>query len=156
MDPIRPFTPDDTPALLACIAEHQDYHRALEPEWPRGSDVASEYLAYLQAQCAAHDGCILLATESGSVIGFVCIAAHDPSAPDDPQPRAWVHDLFVHPASRRRGLATMLMKAAEAFARDRGVPSVRLAVLERNVDARSLYRRLGFRDYARILTKPLG
>lgn len=156
MDPIRPFAPDDTPALLACIAEHQDYHRALEPEWPRGSDIALEYLAYLQEQCAAHDGCILLATEADSVIGFAYITAHDPSAPDDPEPRAWVHDLYVRPASRRRGIATMLMTAVEEFARDRGIPSVRLAVLERNADARSLYRRLGFRDYARILKKPLG
>jgi ribosomal protein S18 acetylase RimI-like enzyme len=39
--------------------------------------------------------------------------------------------------------------------RSRGARELRLGVLDRNANARALYRGLGFRDYVRVLTKPL-
>lgn len=150
---IRPLTGDDIPALCARIAEHQDYHRALEPQWPAGTDMAADYLAYLQAECAEHAGRIFLAVDDRTIAGFICIVTDTRGAPDDPARHAFVHDLFVARGYRRRRIATMLMKAAEAFAGSHGVIEVRLAVLERNQDARAFYAALGFRDYARILTR---
>jgi GNAT superfamily N-acetyltransferase len=76
-------------------------------------------------------------------------------SPDDPATFAWIHDIFVSPEHRRRGVATALMAAAEAFARSRGAKELRLGVIDRNEAARTLYRELGFRDYVRVLTKPL-
>jgi len=153
---IRPLTDADLPALRTRIAEHQDYHRALEPHWPAGTDIAADYLAYLQAECAEYDGQILVAADGPVLAGFVCVTAHRKGAPDDPAPHAFVHDLFVAPECRRRGLATRLMNAAEAFAVSQGAAEMRLAVLDRNRDARAYYDQLGFRGYARVLRKRLG
>lgn len=150
---IRPLTGDDLPVLCARIADHQDYHRALEPQWPAGKDMAADYLAYLQAECAEHAGRIFLAVDDRTIAGFVCIVTDRRGAPDDPARHAFVHDLFVAREYRRRRIATMLIEAAEAFARSHGVTEVRLAVLERNQDARAFYAALGFRDYVRVLTK---
>jgi ribosomal protein S18 acetylase RimI-like enzyme len=47
------------------------------------------------------------------------------------------------------------MTAAESFARSRGAKELRLGVIDRNADARAMYRGLGFRDYLRVLTKSL-
>jgi ribosomal protein S18 acetylase RimI-like enzyme len=47
------------------------------------------------------------------------------------------------------------MAEAAAFVRARGARELRLGVIDRNANARALYRRLGFRDYTRVLTKPL-
>jgi ribosomal protein S18 acetylase RimI-like enzyme len=62
----------------------------------------------------------------------------------------------VKPTHRRQGVATALMAEAESFVRSRGARELRLGVLDRNADARVLYRGLGFRDCIRVVTKPLG
>jgi GNAT superfamily N-acetyltransferase len=144
---IRPLTDDDLPALRERIVEHQDYHRALEPQWPRGADRATKYLAHLPAECASCAGDIFLAVDGRTIAGFVCIVTDRRGAPDDPARHAFVHDLFVAQACRRRGMATRLMETAEAFGLSLGVSDVRLAVLDRNEDARAFYDALGFRGY---------
>jgi ribosomal protein S18 acetylase RimI-like enzyme len=47
------------------------------------------------------------------------------------------------------------MAEAEAFAHSRGARELRLGVLDRNADARALYRGLGSRNYVRVVTKRL-
>jgi GNAT superfamily N-acetyltransferase len=146
----------DAPALRACIVEHQDFHHGLEPSWPEGVSIIDDYVAYLEAQCSAHDGRVFLAERDGAVVGFICaVASARNDSPDDPAPFAWIHDVFVRPAHRRQGVATALMAEVEAFARARGAKDLRLGVLDRNADARALYRGLGFRDYTRVLTRRL-
>jgi ribosomal protein S18 acetylase RimI-like enzyme len=153
---IRPLTSADIPALRTRIAEHQDYHRSLEPHWPAGTDIGAAYLAFLQAECDEYAGRIFLAIEDRTIAGFICIVTDKRGAPDDPARHAFVHDLYVAPEYRGRGIARTLMDTAEAFARSHGVTEVRLAVLERNQEARAFYDALKFRGYARILVKTVG
>ena len=154
---IRRYDVDrDHPSLRDCIVEQQNVHRGLEPTWPDGSAMADEYLAYLDTQCAAHNGCILIAQLGQQVVGFACVVASmRGEAPDDPAPFAWIYDVYVKAAQRRHGVASLLTAEAERFARAAGAPAIRLGVLDRNEGARAFYARRGFRDYTRILTKPL-
>jgi ribosomal protein S18 acetylase RimI-like enzyme len=152
---VRPLTDDDINAVTACIADHQDYHRALEPDWPAGADIAARHLAYLQAECVEYHGRIFVAVDDSTIAGFVCVVTDKRGSPDDPTRHAFVHDLFVAAEYRRRGIAARLMEAAEAFARSAGVAEIRLAVLEHNADARWFYASRHFRDYARVLKKTL-
>jgi ribosomal protein S18 acetylase RimI-like enzyme len=154
---IRPYDAGhDAEAFRACVVEHQDFHRALEPSWPEGKAIIDDYVAYLEMQCATHDGRVLVAEAGGEIVGFVCVVASTRGdSPDDPGVYAWVHDIFVRPEHRRRGVGTALMAEVEIFVRARGARELRLGVLDRNENARALYRGLGFRDYARVLTKPL-
>ena len=152
---IRVAAREDEPAVLALIVEHQDYHRALEPHWPHGADIAHEYLRYLHDECAAHDGAMFVADDGAALAGFICVVTDKRGAPDNPDRHAFVLDVFVASAWRRRGVARRLMHAAESFAASRGVHELPLAVLERNTEARTFYATLGFRDYARTLTRRL-
>ena len=146
----------DLDALSACIIEQQEFHRGLEPSWPHGQTIISDYVKYLDAQCTLHNGRIIVAECTGELVGFVCVvAATRGDAPDDPAPFAWIHDIFVKPAYRRRQLATKLMVEAESFARAQGARQLRLGVLARNEGARQFYREHGFRDYVSVLTKTL-
>jgi GNAT superfamily N-acetyltransferase len=146
----------DAGSLTACIVDQQNVHRRIESSWPDGASIAEDYAAYLNATCAAHNGCILIAECDGEAAGFVCVvAALRGEAPDDPAPFAWVQDLYVKPEYRRQGVAGMLMADAERFARAEGAHQIRLGVLNGNDGARAFYARYGFREYTRVLTKSL-
>jgi GNAT superfamily N-acetyltransferase len=154
---VRAYEPArDLEALRALNVEHQDFSRSLEPSWPEGKTVVDDYVAYLGREVAARDGAVFMAEVGETIAGFICVvSATRGDSPDDPAVYAWVHDIFVRPEHRRRGVATALMTAAESFVRSRGARELRLGVIDRNADARALYQALGFRDYFRVLTRPL-
>src|SRR5438477_3053706 len=133
---IRPYDAGrDAEALRALIVAHQDFHRRLEPAWPEGKTIVDDYVAFLTAQCGAHDGRIAVADRRGDIVGFICVvAALRNDSPDDPATFAWVHDVFVRPEDRRQGIGTALLGDAEAFVGSRGARELRLGVLDRNED----------------------
>jgi len=55
----------------------------------------------------------------------------------------------------RRGIATALMKAAEAWAAQRGLAFLTLHTGAANQPARGLYYRLGYHEEALLLTKDI-
>jgi len=154
---IRPYdVARDADALRACIIEQQDFHRSVEGSWPEGQAIIDDYVKYLEAQCAAHDGRIMVADCGGDMVGFVCVvAATRGESPDDPAAFAWIHDVFVKAEYRRHGVATLLMAEAESFARAHGARLLRLGVLAGNEGARAFYLEHGFREYVSVLTKSL-
>jgi GNAT superfamily N-acetyltransferase len=56
-----------------------------------------------------------------------------------------LHDLFVTPAARRRGVGTLLLNAAVETARTAGVVRVELATAITNMPAQTLYEALGWK-----------
>ena len=99
-----------------------------------------------------------MAEVSGQVVGFVCVWARvRPDEPDEnPVEYAFVSDLVVGTAYRRRGIGRRLLEAAEGYARARGARSLRIGALTRNAAARSLYASAGFEEYEVELAKQLG
>ena len=80
----------------------------------------------------------LVALEDGRVLGYVgmmCVL-------DEGQ----IINVAVHPDARRRGVGRSLMKAAEAYAKERGIVFLSLEVRESNIAARSLYSSLGWEE----------
>ena len=146
----------DAASLRECVIDQQNFHRNLEPSWPDGESIAGDYLAYLDAECAAHNGCIIMAHSGGAPAGFICVVATVRNeAPDDPAPFAQIHDVYVKPEYRGQGVADRLLAEAERFARREGARVLRLGVLDGNARARGFYAKRGFREYAHVLTKSL-
>ena len=146
----------DAQSLRECVIDHQNFHRRIEPSWPAGAAIVSDYMTYLDTECAAHNGCILMAHYGGEAAGFVCVVATTRGeSPEDPSPFAWIHELYVKPEHRRRGVASMLMAEAERFARGEGARVLRLGVLDKNEGARRFYARQGFGEQVHVLTKLL-
>jgi ribosomal protein S18 acetylase RimI-like enzyme len=67
--------------------------------------------------------------------------------------RGHVADLAVTAEARRLGVGTALMKAGEAWARERGLPALSLDVWSTNERALAFYRRLGYRAESLCLVK---
>ena len=69
--------------------------------------------------------------------------------------QAFVVYVAVEPEARRRGIGRALFTAAEAAARDRGLPYLTFMVTEENLAARELYAQLGYATERRQLCKRL-
>lgn len=154
---VRRFDPaHDAASLRTCVIDQQNFHRGRETSWPGGEAIIEEYITYLETECALHNGCIFMAEYAEQTAGFVCVVASTRGeSPEDPEPFAWIHEIYVKPEHRRRGVASALMAEAERFARSQGARRLRLGVLDWNEQARALYASRGFREHAHVLTKTL-
>ena len=76
--------------------------------------------------------------EGGRPVGTASFVREDMEARPDLTP--WIASVFVEPAARGRGHASMLVQHVEAFARAAGVPSLWLYT----PDAEAFYLRLGW------------
>ena len=92
------------------------------------------------ADVAAGRRVLLVAQDAGEVVGTVSL--YPAVAPNQPH-RAEVSKLMVHSADRRRGVATRLMDAAAAEARDRGFTLLTLDCVAGGPEE-EFYRGLGY------------
>lgn len=68
---------------------------------------------------------------------------------------SYVLVLYVTPEHRRKGIATALLKQAQAWAQARGDRQIGLQVFADNPSAIALYRKFGFQTHSLWLTKAL-
>jgi ribosomal protein S18 acetylase RimI-like enzyme len=85
---------------------------------------------------------VLVAEIDGDVVGAV-IAGFDGV-------RGWIYHLAVAPAHRRRGIATRLMRGAEAALRAHGCSKINLQVRATNQSVVAFYRTLGYQLEERL------
>jgi ribosomal protein S18 acetylase RimI-like enzyme len=98
---------------------------------------------------------VLLVAEDGSEgLGYVLFLD---TLPDEVTglAQAFVVYLAVEPHARRQGIGRELFAAAEAAARERGLPYMTFMVSEDNLAARELYAQLGYATERRQLCKQL-
>lgn len=157
MTTIRPYQPADQAQAERCIIELQDFERAFEPDRVEGKTIAQRYLDYLLTTCQTKTGRLFVAEADGQVVGLVCVWL-------EREPEfflttlagyAYISDLVVLPAYRRRGIGAALLHQAEAYALERGATALRIGVLAKNNAAHAAYHKAGFRDYEISLLKPL-
>jgi ribosomal protein S18 acetylase RimI-like enzyme len=99
---------------------------------------------------------MLVAEWDGEVVGFVAASIRFPEKPWEAEhPWGSIDDVIVRADLRERGIGRQLLTAAEAWARERGAPEIRLSVGEYNRDAIRLYERLGFETIRRQMRKRL-
>jgi GNAT superfamily N-acetyltransferase len=112
-------------------------------EWV--SDGEAEARRYL-ADHAEPDGADLIATVGSDVIGYVAIVWESNFAGFRSRGSPLVHQIAVAGPFRRRGIATLLMDAAEQLARDRGIATLGITVglFDEYGPAQRLYGRRGY------------
>ena len=117
---------------------------------PETRDAARELYA---AQLASGDAAHLVADRGGEVLAFCSL--HFRGRLNYPTPDAWIPDLIVTAAARRRGLARSLLEEAERIARERGCWSLTLESGYGRTEAHTLYASHGMTDLGKYFGKPL-
>jgi ribosomal protein S18 acetylase RimI-like enzyme len=120
-----------------------------------GEHPESGYAWFLGTQLAKRDAAVFVSERDTVIVGYVYAAVEPRSWKELRDEAGFIHDVAVHPAARRAGVATALLEAAFAWLRTRGVPRVVLGTAYANGTAQRLFARLGFRPTMIEMTKEL-
>lgn len=150
---IRPYAPVDHDWVLQCEVDLQEHERALHDTRLPGLPYSRDYLARLWDVLAEHHGLMLIAESArgervGLVAGHIVDEPWPVETPDSTR-YGYVSDIFIQPAARGSGLATLLLDAITAhFQRvEPSVRRIRINVLAVNTMARRAYEKAGFTPY---------
>ena len=115
----------------------ETYGSLLQPEVLRPFLDRDKQLAYLRQSVAAPTTTLLVGQDpSALVVGFALAYLAQ-----DPEP--WLESLHVQSELRGHGIGTLLMRSLANHLKARGYNTLRLGVIDGNVDAARLYERLG-------------
>ncbi|MDX2016459.1 MAG: GNAT family N-acetyltransferase [Planctomycetota bacterium] len=148
---IRPATSADVAAVLPMVRALCDLHQAHDPErFKVLPDVLDRYARWLPERAADPRSVFLVAESAGThspgnLIAFT-VGTIEPEVPIFWIPECgWIHDLWVEPAHRGRGLARALAREMVARFGALGVKQVRLHTGAFNESARRVFASAGFR-----------
>lgn len=132
---VRRAIPDDARRVAPLFdAYRRFYGRPADPARARH---------FLAARLQGGESVVFFAEAGGDPLGFVQLY---PSFDSVDAASVWIlHDLFVDPRGRRRGIGRALMEAARGLAVETGAAGLSLATASDNVVAQALYEDLGYR-----------
>ena len=132
---IRPLSAADIPYVAQLFGAYLDFYGVAR------NPVAE--IKFLEARLSADDSTRLGAFKDSETAGFtLCHHAYNSLclAP------AWIlHDLFVRPEDRRKGIAEALIEAVHTRAKAAGACEVVLSTAHDNRNAQALYEKLGYK-----------
>lgn len=147
---IRDMDDADRETVIDLIWELNRFENGVSGDRAPDRKAAASGLGANRRRMAGHGGIELVAEVDGAVVGYLlCVIESAQAYVHSRYSRhAYIAELVVAQAMRGKGLGQRLMAAAEAFAREQGVPSIFIGVLAGNEPADRLYDHLGYRRYS--------
>lgn len=137
---IRRATARDAPVLAPLFDAYRCFY-----ERPSDPGLAQ---AFLEKRLGSGESTVFVAEVDGMAVGFVQLY---PSFDSVEAGAVWIlHDLFVDPDGRGRGVGRGLMEAARRLAVETGAVGLSLATASDNLVAQRLYESLGYRRNERF------
>ena len=155
---IAPFHPSDLAIVIQYVEAIQEFERVQVPELKLGPDIGPDYASTLIRRVAERNGCMLMARAEARTVGFGCAwvqSDDDMLLRDDARTHAYVSDIFVEDAWRRRGIALQILSVLEMEMRSRGCRRIRICSKATNQIALECYKTAGYRPYEITFTKDL-
>lgn len=143
---IRPAEPRDIPAIaelalaLARMHVEIDHQRFVAPEGG-----VRAFVEFFSGELERPAAVLLIAEDGSTPVGYAFVRMEPASIEALIAPSAWLHDVYVGPTYRGRGIGRQLFDAAIESARKLGSSSLMLGVSPANTQARRLYERAGMR-----------
>ncbi len=156
---IRDALAADRAVIIGFMAALQEVERAMEPNRRPGPEMAAGHYDHLRDWVAQHPAAAdLVAERDGAIAGWLLAGVERDAGllvPEAARVTGWISDVFVAPAHRGQGIATALIRAAEARFAAHGIRRIEIAAVAGNARAIALYQRLGFAPYELSLGKTL-
>jgi aminoglycoside 6'-N-acetyltransferase I len=153
---VREAAPRDLDAVLALrialLREHPDHpiYGRLRP------DVDERARGLFASQLRSTSEAIFLGELAGEVVGVLRCVESVGSPLLDPERYAYVSSAYVRPDVRRRGVLRALLRAADRWARTRGLDQMRLHNVAGSTAAERAWSALGFAVVEQVRVRNLG
>ncbi len=144
---IRDATEEDLPGVVSLWAMLAGHHEGISDDFKLAWDSKRKWAEYLDRKFSEISTKLIVAEEGDKLVGFMlCLLS--PNAPIFKERKIGViSDVFVLEALRRKGLANKMLEVAVKWFRKNKVRSVQLAVAHANLEARAVWRSIGFEPY---------
>jgi len=133
------------------VAHHAAFDSQFELRAGAGDDVRRRLAALLRDRGVA----IFVYADAGDLAGFCSARVERAPAILRERRRGQITDLAVREGSRRRGIGTALVRAAETWIAEREVERVEVRVAVRNGSGQAFWRALGYGDLMDVLERRL-
>jgi GNAT superfamily N-acetyltransferase len=155
---VRRATQDDIEGIVAVYLASARHHAALEAgryRVPAEASVRARFTRMLED--ADEEDLHLVAEADGRVVGTLDAFRRPDGAPGSMRIPARTAEvgIGVLEAWRGRGVGTLLLEAADAWAWAERLDSLLLEVAHENDGAERLYTRVGYRPVSRMMAKPV-
>jgi ribosomal protein S18 acetylase RimI-like enzyme len=151
---IRRATAKDIREILPVWGELADFHSALDPAFTPSHSWPREYGAFLRTLLTRDDAIAVVARDGSELVGYAVGRITTLPPFFEHRHRGYIHDVYVKPAHRRRGVGRGLVEEILGWLDRRGVSAVELTVAVKN-DAVPFWERLGFRVYMHQMKREL-
>jgi diamine N-acetyltransferase len=154
---LRTATPQDYQALCMLFAQVDRVHYQALPEFFQPNEGLARTQEFFAEIFDNEDAALFVAEHQDTLVGVIhCYVRTTPPVPVV-VPRRFVHiqDMVVDESFRHQGVGQALMERVHQWAQEKELIEVELGVWEFNMEARSLYEKLGYRTTWRAMRKQL-
>lgn len=106
---------------------------------------------YLRPAMEAENSLVLVALDEEKVVGYSYSLINEPSNLEKRGKYGNIHDVFISPAHRRKGIGEMMFGEIMKWFQSNGIDRVELDVITQNQVASSFWEKHGFTDFKRTL-----
>jgi ribosomal protein S18 acetylase RimI-like enzyme len=151
---VRPAGDRDREAILGLWLELIAYHRRLDPQYPVVPGLRKALGDEIDRGLQGGPCRMFVADLDGDQVGFVFAEIAGAQMRDDSEPgSSWIHEIYVAPEQRDRGLGSALVEAAQKFIDECGGGRVAVRVESGNKEGLRFWQRHSYVERARILEK---
>jgi ribosomal protein S18 acetylase RimI-like enzyme len=112
---------------------------------------AHRWLNYVLGEWKKDKNQVMVAEENGTAVGFIFFVSKAEVVMETKYDWAFINNLYVRSENRRRGIASTLMTTAFTYLKSLGIQYVRAGIIVDNDASFELFKKFGFREFARIL-----
>ncbi len=130
--------------------DEDEWLRLRHALWPHAGleELRSELAGWL----ARADACVVVAPRAGGLCGFAEVGARSHADGGETSPLAYLEGWYVDADWRGRGVGRGLIRAAEAWARERGYHEFASDAELHNTASQHAHQALGFAETSRAVT----
>lgn len=144
---VREGTEDDLDEVIELWEMLARHHEQISDEFTLAWDGKRKWSRYLKAKFDEISTKLIVAEEDGKIVGFLlCLLS--PNVPVFKERKVGViSDVFVLEERRRKGIARKMLDVAVKWLQKNKVRTLQLGVAHDNLEARAVWRTLGFEPY---------
>lgn len=157
MTRVRTITRDDLEAVAGLAGKLVRQHMAFdEKRFLQLPNPEAGYARYFAGEMKSEDVVLLVAEgEDGALLGYAYARMEPRSYNELLDACGKLHDIWVEPAARGKGVGEALLREVFARLRAKGAPRVVLLTAVQNESAHRLFQRVGFRSTMLEMTNEL-